>query len=635
MNSPHASPGSSVRHALLAAPLITLIAWCLLGWGLRWELPVLSFEPSFNLEAALALPAALLSCVGLAAIGGLLLGGQVTALGGWSRLALQFLLGGAAVGAIGSWLGFFLIGAPILPAIGFVTFMRVLRSRGAMPSLPEHRFLILLAALMILAALAPSVESDGLRYHLAAPQEWFRNGRFALLPLNANSNLPAHLGILATLSGVGTLGVSYQLLNVVHTLAATLMVAAIVRLLASDAPPWASPLASLLFLSAPVVMAVGAWPFADLASVAYLLAASYLLAAREGSWRVGLLLGAAVATKLSALPQAGLLGLIALAMLPWRNHLPLIVAGTAVVGPWFLKSWLYHANPLYPLAYGVFGGPEWSAENAQFYAEKAAEKGLGRGALALLLSPWNVTTRWQAFEAHNPGPALLGLLLPALFVKGRTALTAVGLLALSWLVWFFTYQSVRFLLYPLALIVVLGTAGLASVLRSRAILWALVIASALWGFQYRLATTPTFQAALGFIGRDPWISARFNGYPATRFLQSEVEQNEPVYYIGEHRPAYAGKYRPVSSDWFDTPRILLDIRLTTTNEELLTQLRAGGVRFILLNQAELGLYEALYFRPRFTDTEWLRFTALREYLAQHILFEVAPQVFVIRLPEEP
>jgi hypothetical protein len=39
-------------------------------------------------------------------------------------------------------------------------------------------------------ALTPPIQSDGLRYHLGAPQEYLKHGKIAHLPLNAFSNFP-------------------------------------------------------------------------------------------------------------------------------------------------------------------------------------------------------------------------------------------------------------------------------------------------------------------------------------------------------------------------------------------------------------------------------------------------------------
>src|SRR5690606_10640850 len=112
--------------------------------------------------------------------------------------------------------------------------------------------------------------------------------------------------------------------------------------------------------------------------------------------------------------------------------------------------------------------------------------------------------------------------------------------------------------------------------------------------------------------RDACIEHRFNAWPAVQFL-NEHAGNDGVFYIGEHRGFHAS-YPVHLSDWFDKPLILTHIQSTTDNASILEQWHAQGIRYVLLNQAELSEYEDGLFRPRFTPAEWHRFAALRQHL---------------------
>jgi 4-amino-4-deoxy-L-arabinose transferase-like glycosyltransferase len=52
----------------------------------------------------------------------------------------------------------------------------------------------------------------------------------------------------------------------------------------------------------------------------------------------------------------------------------------AIAAPWYVKSWLYTGNPVYPFFFGLFGGRYWNAENAVQYAQDQAQFGIGKDA---------------------------------------------------------------------------------------------------------------------------------------------------------------------------------------------------------------------------------------------------------------
>jgi hypothetical protein len=512
--------------------------------------------------------------------------------------------------------------------------------------------------------MAPARESDGLRYHLVAPQEWLRAGSFVPIPYSANSNLPSMLGLLAGwFGGWPSLGLHFQLLHAAHLIALSLLAGALatrlVRLGArrDSRPPandWRPLAVAAIVATTPVTAIVGAWPFSDVASAAYWLGAVLVLmpgVVRGSASRAvlaGLLLGACLAAKLSMLPLAGLVGLWALWAGRRRFALSatlLILSGSFVLGPWLVKSLIYHGNPIYPVAYGIFGGPEWSAANDLFYKEKAAEKGMGRGLVSFLLLAWNLSAHWERFEAQNPGPlplVFLPLILVTVWRTHALIRLLLGGLLLALLAWFASYQSVRFLIPHLAVLAAIGVVLMTRRLHPSELPWLpritillIIVSGLVWSTWYRTASTAVLPAALGQIQRDTFIQASFNSYAAIRWLDAETQPGEPVVYIGEHRAAHAQNFRPITSDWFDTPRVLAEIRETATNEQLFARWRRMGVRFVLINQAELSLYEELYFRPRFSDAEWARFTQLRQDLLSSVIFQAQPGIVIAHIGDAP
>jgi hypothetical protein len=251
---------------------------------------------------------------------------------------------------------------------------------------------------------------------------------------------------------------------------------------------------------------------------------------------------------------------------------------------------------------------------------------------------------WASFEGFNAGPmVLMGLPLAVAAVavcRRRVALGLVGVAALGWVVWFHTYQSTRFLLPVLALLAVGGGALVAAAAAraggpwpraARIVLAAVALAGAAWAPAYHLTRTHIYRVALGAVDDAVFITRELNSYPAIQWLASETSRNEPVLYIGEHRIAYSRHFLPIASDWFDTPRILVELRATKNNEELAARWRDRGVRFVLLNRSLLQAYRDDYFRPRFSEEEWQRFLALEGWLLERAVYTDELGVVVARV----
>ncbi|MCB2154472.1 hypothetical protein KQI84_06270 [bacterium] len=676
----NSSSGASAAAIILALwALGGLVVWLVLGWV--WTTDDLGpivppgIDPTWPVEQLRAVGAFL--ALNLAAFGW---GALVLSLlrvprpaPPIIRLAVALSIGHIVVAALTFCAGIvhLLPWGLLILAVGFVGVGLEWKTRRpcncARPSAWTIAWLVLAAIPLLisfLAALAPVVESDGLRYHLFGPQEYLKAGAIVALPYHAFTNLPFQTNMLfmAAMSFGGERAA--QLMHWTYLPLIMIFGGALADRLSRALGRKYSPVpAGVLAGLAPVMTVIAGWPFVDLSTAAFLLAATWALcpgSLRRQDHRLvvsGLFAGAAIGTKLTAIVPATFLGLVVLGILvtrprkPWR--LALFVLPIALVpSPWFVKSAVIHHNPVYPAGYGVFGGPEWDADTDAFYKAKAAEKGFGKGPMDLVRSPWDITTAWKAtperpgFEDQNPGPMGLALLPAALVALGigiwrRRTSIAVWLIGTQliggWLFWFATYQSVRFLLVPLALIAVAGSVAL-MILGDRfrplmqSLLLALGISAAAWQGTYILAVAPTRPAVagIGLVDEESFLSAVLNFYDAVAWLNVEAEPGEKVYYIGEHRGLYA-EYPAILSDWFDKPRVLVDIRTTPNNDAMLAQWREEGVRYVLFNFAELRMYEQAYFRPRFTDAEWTRYEDLIHRLMQGVVFSPRDNVFVIDL----
>lgn len=510
--------------------------------------------------------------------------------------------------------------------------------------------MVVLLGALVVPALGPAMESDGLRYHLFTAQEWSRAGGFVYLPFNAHSNLPAQLSLLATPSWPWAR--VHPMLHAAHLIAALLLLGECARLLyrrLGGEPSGESMVrgaAMLCGMAVPVLVIVGTWPFSDVASLAMLLGALCVGLTKGGAGRcvllwAGVLLGGCVATKLSNGPAAVLVGVFVFG-LHWsdlgaglkergRALVLLTAAGLLPVAPWLLKNLLHTGNPFYPGLHGLLGGGEWTAEANAFYAAKAAEKGVPHTIGNFLTTPWKLVQEWHdLFEGHMVGAVWPALFLPAALSvlaawRERTArmtwCAVAGLWLLIYTAWFFGYQSNRFLLPAAAVLVLWGVAGFGILALGKAlrmVAFLLLMVPVTFGFSsvrhnYKDLRYPKEKTRL--LGEESELLALrgTTSYRAFQWLNARFEdapESPKVFFIGEHRGTYAANFVPVHSDWFDTPRILAELRATENNDELLLRWKNQGIRYVLFNWAELRMYSDAYFQPRFNPLEWARYQSL-------------------------
>ncbi len=505
-----------------------------------------------------------------------------------------------------------------------------------------------------LYSLTPPTQSDGLRYHLAAPQEYMKMHRIHYLELNAFSNFPFLIEMLSMLGMILSSDILAKLFHFsMLCLTALLLGCFWKRFLEgsnstanasgtrSEGLNFRALLVPAIFVTTPVAFIVSCWSFVDLGVTLYFVSMIYSLClwARFRSTPClvlcGIIGGAALGTKYTMLIFVALAAAL-IAFTPrrsvppkrvgWKDALVALVIALVLGSPWYVKNVVYTGNPVYPVAYNLFDGKDWSEANAQFYAEKRAEKGLGTSLSHLLASPWDTAFYWDKFEEFNPGilyllfvPLLVLLPLVCMRTPQPTRIILLYLLIFAsvfYAVWFFTYQSNRFLLPFFALLSPLIVFMIQEIRTGRALLARIVLSVVLIVLSYntlwivRWITTEAsphpLPVVLGFESRDDYLTKALLHYRCFQYLNAVVEPDETVLFVGEHRGYYCN-VRYLSSDWFDTPYILKLIRETCDNHELIEWMRAQKVYYVFFNLAELRLYEERYFRPRFQPEEYQRF----------------------------
>ena len=270
-------------------------------------------------------------------------------------------------------------------------------------------FFVLAIGLLFVYASSPPIQSDGLRYHLSAPQEYIKAGAIEYLPYNTFTNFPFLPEMQFTFLMIGLPDISAKLLHGIVFLATMFGCCCFAKRFFGDTKTnWIAP---FILLTTPVAYIIAGWEFTDHFIAFYFLMMLYAAAGAiaEGQkeeinvtnqlrWLffAGVFGGATASTKYTMLPMVavvvGLLFIILLKQNSGRKIAKIsvgrLVFHFAVCGltisvvfcPWLIKNVVNTGNPVYPAAYNKFGNEnsEWTDEHQKGFAALAKRKGFHR-----------------------------------------------------------------------------------------------------------------------------------------------------------------------------------------------------------------------------------------------------------------
>ncbi|HQA00699.1 MAG TPA: glycosyltransferase family 39 protein, partial [Phycisphaerae bacterium] len=404
---------------------------------------------------------------------------------------------------------------------------------------------------------------DVLEYHLAVPKDFFEAGRIFFMPYNVYSNFPLNSGMLSllfmTLRGDAIeAAFAAQLTNV--GLAVLFVAAAwwagrfysrkagVIAGVLAATTPWISYLAGIAYVE-PGMLAMGM-----LALGAILRSAQPGPNASRWVLAAGLLAGLACGYKYTAVPLVA----IPLAVVPllverdWATclkHVGLFAAGALLTfSPWMIRNLVNTGNPVFPLAWSVFGAREgvWDEELQARWQRGHGWAGSGIGPDQPLL---------RAVLERTVLDVRLGLMLVILAIAGairkrdRWTLAFLVVLGLQAVIWFTaTHLFARFavvLILPLLLLASRLADGLKSRVTNSVIVVAVVL-GAMWNLYHfarlyyihtHVRTESGEIQAIEAHGHTDWFTS--GQYPGYGYLEivNELEGSR-VMFVGEARTFY-------------------------------------------------------------------------------------------------
>jgi hypothetical protein len=452
--------------------------------------------------------------------------------------------------------------------------------------------------LMLLGSMLPAIDFDVLEYHLQAPKEYYQAGRISFLPHNVYANMPFGVEMLHLL-GMEVMadwwwgGLAGQLLVALFGLAAAVLIASTAARLGS----WkAGCLAAVVYLTTPWVYRLGVIAYVEgpLCGFQAALLWAYVRGRTEPdlaparSWAlIGFLAGGATACKYTAiLPSVLPFGVLSVVeswrLRSWRPAVAYVAGWTAVMAPWMAKNVIDTGNPVYPLAYGIFGGRDWTPAREMQWAGAHGPRPITAYFFRYHLIEVLGRSDWQS--------PLYAAFAPLAFLNRATRRAAAWLgvylawMFLSW--WFLTHRLDRFWLPMLPAFAVLAGLGADW---SRSLAWRVIRAGVLVvGVGTNLAYSSTALAGLNewtgdleFLRTD--MPRRLNAPLAA--TDANLPADARILLVGQ--AAVFHLRHPVLYNTVFNPEILETLGAGRSPEEFREALRELGITHVYVDWKEI------------------------------------------------
>lgn len=441
--------------------------------------------------------------------------------------------------------------------------------------------------------LAPPFFYDALVYHLGMPWSWLVNGSFATVPHHLFSHFPV------AASSVFLLPVAWHVPEAAGALHWFSLVVASVALHRLAAHLGAGRLAVV----APVLVAccwhvpwIASQAAADILVLLGVATALEAFADRERSDRwldIGLACGLAVASKYPGLlPVAGIfLTLFCVEPRRWRTWCSSALVTTGAGCFVYVRNLAVTGNPVFPLAWNLFGGRGWTEDDYRRYSALVREgefdiPGLASALERLVFAPGGLGI-WLLLGLPL---AILALIEPESDgkVARRVGVCAAVLLGL----WLATAQTPRFAIPFAAVVAVLVAAGVGRI-RSRLVypvLAALAVAcllGVLQLFSFAVRTVGIGSLWTGAESREEWRSRVTINDPVPSYREADsLPAGSRLLIVGEGRSWLCPTLHHASSA-YDFQRMQAVVETSDKSAEIAETLAHEGWTHLMINWGEI------------------------------------------------
>lgn len=480
---------------------------------------------------------------------------------------------------------------------------RIVKNRPSLLSIFTGILLFALFAAVLFPALAPPSCSDwdSLAYHLSIPKLFIQHGGIYYIDFSSHSNFPFLMEMLYVFplwfgSAVGA--------KLMHLWMGVLLIAAVAVLTRKHFNPKAAPLAVIACAGMPILLWEATTAYIDLATALYTVLSIHLLLDYLDERKRPYLIASAIAagfaasTKMTALSLFALIPIwlflqsstrFSLRSLPWKRGLMFVGIAALVCSPWYIKSFVYTGNPVYPFFYSIFGGRGWNAALADQYSTLQAHFGMGHDIRKnFFYLPWDLAFNSEKFYDTKGlfiGPILLAL-VPLLFLLRNASKKLIGLTLFfltQMLIWFMLSQQSRYLIPNFAIASVLIGAISYSDKRYRVTRSALMLCFVLTAFFGILTLYPQDQSTYSYVcgneTREQYLERTLGIYSAQEWINETLPGSVKVALYGDTR----GFYLDRDYVWADPGHnTVFSVKIDSV-DELIRCLHSRGVTHALVD----------------------------------------------------
>jgi hypothetical protein len=331
---------------------------------------------------------------------------------------------------------------------------------------------------------------------------------------------------------------------------------------------------------------------------------------------IGFLAGWMPALKYSGLIYLGLIGLILL----WSQRKVLPKKALSVIGVfslsaapglcWMEWNWMILGNPVYPMAWFLFGGKGWDKAMALAMSLYLGIYGMGRNPLDYLVLPWRLAFSGKFDTIYFDGTigpflilfVILSIVSAILLIRRRlvgSMLREIGLMFIVSAAFFvFGTQQVRFWL-PSQMLACAFAAPSVELLvncarrkQSIKILFSLVligsIAWNMWFLGKQFLKVGFYRPVLGMEQEKDFLIRKVPGYPVLEFINKNLPQRSNLLCVWTGSYGYYLNRKYYSDTFIEDIALKGFIHASVNGEELSQRLTRAGFTHIFLNLSLSG-----------------------------------------------
>ena len=497
---------------------------------------------------------------------------------------------------------------------------------------PAPIFLIAILGLFflpaILQAAAPPYVRDSLVYHLLCPREYLKAGRLFHIDGNLYSAFPKGHEVLMTLLLAISGDRAAQGFSIVQQIASIGSIYSLTRLMSGT---WPAIFCTLGYATVPAAIYFSGCAYVEpallmtfgsslLALFLFFKSSAVTVLNEKVNFKtiafIGFLAGWMPALKYNGLIYTGLVGLVLLwshRKVPIKKVLNLSLVFIMPLIPglcWMVWNWIDLENPVYPMAWFLFGGKGWDEARALSMSLYFDVYGMGRSPLDYLLLPWRLAFSGR-FDTVRFDGAIGPFLLIFLIIAGISTLLLMrrrsggrmekemGVMVLVCAAFFaFGTQQTRFWLPVHLLVCAFAAPGIELLVslgknrpRIKIVFFLILIASLAWNIWFlgkQFLVVGYYKPVLGVEEERAFLSRGVAGYPALEFINQNLPQNSHLLCVWTGAYGYYIDRKYYSDTFIEDITLKRFIHASINGKELSQRLTQAGFTHLFLNLAILG-----------------------------------------------